>query len=287
MVTRIEEKYVKVADNRFRYLECGSSKRTVVLIHGLGASAERWENVIPILSRKFRVVAPDLLGFGHSDKPLVDYTPKFLAESLFNFLKTIGVKTPLMIGSSLGGRVVAEYALRYAKELEKIILVSPAGSIKHPTPALVSYINAALYPNEKVVKTAFELMGNNSEKVSEKIVKDFVERMQLPNAKMAFMSTLQSLENDNAVTSRFDQISNPTLVIWGEIDSVIPINYAVDFTSSIKNCQYHVMKNCGHTPYVENPEEFTKIALNFFEKNGLMSSIMRKIFGMKRLHFNF
>lgn len=287
MQNKIEEKYVDVATNRVHYLESGNSKRTVVLIHGLGASAERWKSVIPRLGRKYRVIAPDLLGFGHSDKPLVEYTPEFFAEFLFNFLKTVDVKMPFIIGSSLGGRIAVEYALRYGQYIEKIILVSPAGSIKHPTPALVSYIKAALYPSYEGVKTAFELMANKGEKISQNIINDFIERMQIPNAKMAFMSTLQSLEEDKTNTVRFAQIFNPTLIIWGENDSVIPINYAVDFTSTIKNCKYHVIKNGGHVPYVENPEEFTKIVLNFFDNNRLIPSIIGKILKMKKIHFNF
>ena len=85
------QKFVKVGSNKIRYVEAGSnSKKVLVLVHGLGASAERWEHVIPELSKKYTVIAPDLPGFGYSDKPSLDYTPQFFAEFLSDFLETIG-----------------------------------------------------------------------------------------------------------------------------------------------------------------------------------------------------
>ena len=71
------ERFVSVEENNIRYLDFGDSDKTLVLIHGLGASAERWEKVIPDLQKRFRVIVPDLIGFGQSDKPLADYTVDF------------------------------------------------------------------------------------------------------------------------------------------------------------------------------------------------------------------
>ena len=82
----VEEKFLQIDGNKIRYLDSGDSKSTLVLIHGLGASAERWTRVIPLFSEHFRVVVPDLIGFGLSDKPTVDYTPDFFSDFL-EFLK--------------------------------------------------------------------------------------------------------------------------------------------------------------------------------------------------------
>ena len=76
----VQEKFLEVDGNKIRYLDSGSSNKTLVLVHGLGASAERWSHVIPLFSKSFRVVVPDLVGFGYSDKPLVDYTPEFFSD---------------------------------------------------------------------------------------------------------------------------------------------------------------------------------------------------------------
>lgn len=210
------EKFTKVKSHKIRYIESGSnSKRVLVLVHGLGASAERWEYVIPELSKKYRIIAPDLPGFGYSDKPSLDYTPQFFAKFLSDFLETIGVNHCSMIGSSLGGQIAAEYAIRYHEKIENIILVSPAGVMKQITPALEAYVAAALYPSRDSAHNAFRMMSGDDEKIPSHVIDDFIKRMSLPNAKMAFISTLLGLKNSSTINHRLASISAPALVIWG------------------------------------------------------------------------
>jgi len=259
----VEEKFLQIDGNKIRYLESGDSKKTLVLIHGLGASAERWDQVIPLFADEFRVVVPDLVGFGYSDKPLVDYTTEFFSKFLEKFFVESDIKRPNLIGSSLGGQIVAEYATSHSQDIEKLILVSPSGTMEKSTPALDAYIMAALYPNEQSAKNAFELMEGAGHNVHEKIVNGFVERMRLPNAKLAFMSTLLGIKNSELIISKLQTISVPTLIIWGENDPVIPIHYADSFVSTIQDCRFFRMDSCGHTPYVQYPYAFATKVLEF------------------------
>ena len=259
----VEEKFLQIDGNKIRYLESGDSKKTLVLIHGLGASAERWDQVIPLFADEFRVVVPDLVGFGYSDKPLVDYTTEFFSEFLGKFFVASDIKRPNLIGSSLGGQIVAEYATSHSKDIEKLILVSPSGTMKKSTPALDAYIMAALYPNEQSAKNAFKLMEGAGHNVHEKIVNGFVERMRLPNAKLAFMSTLLGIKNSELILSKLQTISVPTMIIWGENDPVIPIQYADSFVSTIRDCRFFRMDGCGHTPYAQYPYAFASKVLEF------------------------
>lgn len=261
----MEERFVTVDGNKIRYLESGNSNNHLVLVHGLGASAERWEFVIPEFSKKYKVIVPDLIGFGHSDKPLVDYTTEFFSDFLGNFIKKLGITKTNLIGSSLGGQITAEYASKNQDIIENLILVSPSGAMKHSTPALDAYVMAALYPNLEGAKNAFQMMAGSSRVINEKIIEDFVKRMKLPNAKMAFMSTLLGLKNADIITTSLKKISIPTLIIWGEDDPVIPIKYADDFVSSVQDCIFYMMDNCGHTPYVDDPGRFSKLVLDFIE----------------------
>ena len=261
----MEEKFVTIDGNKIRYLESGESKDVIVLIHGLGASAERWEFVIPEFSKNHKVVVPDLIGFGHSDKPIVDYTTDFFLDFLGNFLKKLDIKKTHIIGSSLGGQITAEFTSKNQDLIENLVLVSPSGIMKHSTPALDAYVLAALYPNLDGAKNAFEMMAGPSRQINEKIIEDFVKRMKLPNAKMAFMSTLLGLKNAEVITQSLQKISVPSLIIWGEDDPVIPIKYADDFVSSIQDCRFYMMDNCGHTPYVDDPARFSKLVLDFLE----------------------
>ena len=100
-------------------------------------------------------------------------------------------------------------------------------------------------------------------KIDDKIVSGFVERMQLPNAKMAFMSTLLGLSNSKVITEKLQLITIPTLIVWGENDPVIPIEYAQSFVSGINDCRFYKMTGCGHVPYVEKPKEFFQIVSDF------------------------
>ena len=259
----MKEKFVQVGTNKIRYLEGGGSDGNILLIHGLGASAERWARVIPHLSKKYYVVVPDLIGFGFSDKPSVDYTPLFFSQFIFDFIKTLGITKTSLIGSSLGGQIVAECAITQSKMIEKIVLVSPSGIMKQSTPTLDAYMLAALYPTQDGAKTAFQMMAGINKEIDSDTINGFIQRMTLPNAKMAFMSTMLGVRNSAPLSERLARISVPTLVVWGKHDTLIPITYSKDYVSSIKNCQLVEMESSGHTPYVEEPEKFSEIVLRF------------------------
>ncbi len=262
----MNEKFINIDENKIRYLESGNSDNTLVLVHGLGASANRWEYVIPHFKKNYRVIVPDLIGFGYSDKPLVDYTTDFFSEFLKKFLEKLDIKNPVLIGSSLGGQIIAEYTLNNNNAVKKLVLISPSGIMKHSTPALDAYVMAALYPNHEAAKNAFEMMSGSSKNIDPKIVEGFVKRMRLPNAKMAFMSTLLGLKNSQTLTEKLSSITVPTMVVWGELDPVIPVKYADSIVSTIKDCRFYRMDGCGHTPYVEVPETFVKIVMEFLGK---------------------
>ena len=259
----MEEKFLEIDGNKIRYFESGSSKNTLVLVHGLGASCERWQYVLPLFANDFHVVVPDLVGFGYSDKPLVDYTPDFFSNFLEKFLISLGIEHTSIIGSSLGGQIAVEYASSHSQSVDKLILVSPSGIMKQSTFALDAYVMAALYPNEQSAKNAFETMDGSGKQIPTEIINGFVTRMKLPNAKFAFMSTLLGLKNCDVITEKLENISSPTLIIWGSDDPVIPISFADDFVSSIDNCKLYEMSKCGHTPYVQEPELFASQALKF------------------------
>ncbi|KRO28444.1 MAG: alpha/beta hydrolase [Nitrosopumilus sp. BACL13 MAG-121220-bin23] len=257
------EKFVDIDGNKIRYFESGSSKKTLVLVHGLGASSERWQYVVPLFEIDFHVIVLDLVGFGYSDKPLADYTIDFFSNFLEKFLISLGIKKTSIVGSSLGGQIAAEYTSSHPQSVDKLILVSPSGIMKQSTFALDAYVMAALYPNEQSAKNAFEIMDGSGKKIPMNIINGFVTRMKLPNAKFAFMSTLLGLKNSKLITKKLENISSPTLIIWGSDDPVIPVNFADDFVSSINNCTLYEMNKCGHTPYVQEPELFASRVLEF------------------------
>lgn len=259
----IKEKFVMVGENKIRYLEDGKSSDSIILVHGLGASAERWKNTIPYLGKKYHVVVPDLIGFGLSDKPLVDYTMEFFVKFFSEFIDNLEIQKTVMVGSSLGGQIVAELAISMHRSIDKVVLVSPSGIVNYSTPSLDAYIAAALSPNYENAKKAFQMMAGPNKEIDPQTVDDFVKRINMPNAKMAFMSAIISNKESKISCEKLANVSIPSLVLWGELDSVIPKENANQFFLCIKNCQFVEMKGCGHTPFVERPLEFSKIVLEF------------------------
>ena len=260
----MNEKTIEIDGNSIRYIEEGTSKENLLLIHGLGASAERWEHVIPQFAKNYRVLVPDLIGFGLSDKPVVDYTTDYLSAFIRKFLKKLNIDSVSIIGSSLGGQIGAEFTYQNNSMVDKLVLISPSGIMKHSTPALDAYVMAALYPSDSSASNAFQIMSG-SKNIDKKTIKGFVQRMKLPNAKMAFMSTLLGLKDAEIISEKLVSIKSPTLIIWGENDPIIPIKYAQSFVSEIDDCRFVKMENCGHTPYVESPDKFYKIVFDFLK----------------------
>ncbi len=263
----MKEKFVTINRNSIRYLEDGDQfDRNLILLHGLGGYAERWSNLMPFLNKKYHIFAPDIIGYGQSDKPSVDYTPEFFIKFVFDFMEALGIKKTFIIGTSLGGQITAECAATQNPTIEKIILISPAGIMKKSTPTLDAYTMAALYPNKDSVKNAYQMMVGPGMQVSEISIERFVNNMSRPNAKMVFLSTLLGLKNSPDIFDKLEKINIPTLVIWGKDDKLIPFEYSQQFVSLIKNCEFIPMEGCGHSPYVEDPERLSDIIIKFFAK---------------------
>jgi pimeloyl-ACP methyl ester carboxylesterase len=260
----VPQKFTSVDGNSIRYFDYDSAKtaKTLVLLHGLGASAERWSRVIPTLSKYYRVIVPDIVGFGYSDKPTLEYTMDFFLDFFKGFLGNLKIHKACLAGSSFGGHLATEFAIRSSRTVEKLVLASPAGMMRTSTPVLDAYIMAALYPNYDNAVKAFRDMAFDPSIVSEEIAKDFVNRMRLPNAKYSFMSTLLGMRHSPLLPGRIGSIICPTLLVWGDTDRMIPVQFAKEY-NEIPNSELAVIKNCGHTPFVEKPMAFNKVVLKF------------------------
>lgn len=262
----MKQNFTEVNGYRVRFLEDGLSKsENIMLLHGLGASAERWERVMPIFAQHFHVVAPDIIGFGYSDKPEVNYTMPFFVDFVKDFANTLGMEHLNLIGASLGGHIAAEFAITSKNMLEKLVLVTPAGIMKEATPVLKYYIATALYPAFDNAKEAFQRMGGDPKALDLVYVRDFVNRMQLPNAKYAFMSSIMGSKAAPSLSGRLGKIEAPTLIVWGEKYRMIPPKYADRFHREIKGSQLAIIKSSGHTPYFERPEAFSQPVLGFLK----------------------
>ncbi len=257
--------------NIIRYLSYGpqNSDNTLILLHGLGASAERWGPIIPTLlsavtTRGYRIIIPDIIGFGYSDKPAVEYTMDFLINDFLRpFLEKLHISKASIVGSSFGGHLATEFAIRFSDKVGRLILVSPAGMMRNSNPTLQKYVEAASEPKYQRVYEAFREMVYDPSVVTQGMVMDFINIMKLPNALHAFMSTLYNLKYAPDLRSRLSNITAPTLIVWGKNDRMIPLQgYAHQFNgipNTIINRLLMMIKNCGHLVTVERPDMLGKI----------------------------
>ncbi len=265
--TTEEMDFIKILNYNIRYIKINkiNSSGTIVLLHGIGASAERWSELLPHIDNNNNIIIPDIIGFGYSEKPLIEYSIDLFMRFLDEFFKKLEIKNPIIIGSSFGGQLVIEYCLRNPDYFKKIILVSPAGTQVRSTFVLSQYIFSALYPTIDNAKRAFQMMSNNNNhQIKDSIIKDFVNRMRLPNAKYAYISTLLALRRNNDLKDKLSEIKVPTLVIWGRNDATIPMNN-IEYFKVNPFIKTFVMEDCGHTPFVENPQGFYKLVKDFLE----------------------
>lgn len=256
---------IKVDGYNIFYLSSGTLKdKVVVLLHGIGGSSHRWIDIIPLLAKEFYVIAPDIIGFGYSDKPNdVDYSMEFFVEFMFKFLKGLDLigKDITLVGSSFGGHIAAEFAIRYPNLLSHLVLVDPAGTLDRITPAFNEYILAAMYPNIDNALKAFRYMIEDERYIDLDYVKNFVNIMRSPNAKYPFLASLMGSRR-SILKDRLDKIKVKSLIIWGEKDKIIPLRYINEF-KKIPNSKVIIMRCVGHLPFVEKKEEFAKIVTNF------------------------
>jgi pimeloyl-ACP methyl ester carboxylesterase len=264
----LDECWTNINGVKIRYLESGRGKNQHLLfIHGLGSAADRWMKIPDLLSSDFHCVAIDLPGFGESDKPSnFDYTIPQFREIINAFQKEISLNDgqTSLIGHSLGGYIATDVVINKKNQIKKLVLIDSSGFLIQPTPILEEYLNAAMRPTRYNVRKVFEKMVTDSSRVPDQLVDGFIKRITMPNAKLAFESTLaHSAKTQISLDRLLQNNSTPTLILWGEKDMVIPLNHSKIFHNSIKNSQLEVIEDAGHAPFAEKPDKVCKILRNF------------------------
>lgn len=274
----MEEKSILLNNNiKMRYLESKQegriSDRHILFIHGLGSSADRWLDIPDALSMYYHTIAVDLIGFGGSDKPTdVNYTIEKSSEFILEFIEKIGLRGDdrkiTLVGHSLGGYIAVEFAIRNVALIEKLVLIDSSGFLKGPTPLLKQYLSAAKYPTYDNVRGVFEQLVSQPWKVFPVLINTFITRMNSPGAKYPFESAYQYSTTTQIDLSRVKSIKHiPALIIWGNSDTLIPIEYIEPFKEVFKNYRVEIIEDAGHAPFSEKPAIICEILHSFLSEN--------------------
>jgi pimeloyl-ACP methyl ester carboxylesterase len=266
----------------FNYIDVGSGEREpVVLVHGLGGQWQNWLENIPRLAQNRRVVAMDLPGFGLTPEPEDD--EKITITRYGRWVNELANRLELgevdLVGNSMGGYIAAEVAIQFPERVSQLVLVSAAG---------ISSAEVIQAPILTLGRMAAALAANSVTRYRHLAARPVTRHLSLAlvarhprllkadlayegffkgGGKPGFAEALRaSLDYD--FRDRLPEVKVPTLIVWGEKDSIIPTRDADEFERLIEDSRKVVMKDTGHVPMAERPQAFNDVLVEFLEEEG-------------------
>jgi pimeloyl-ACP methyl ester carboxylesterase len=263
------------------FIDQGSGEQTIILVHGLASNAGFWRYNIPELSKKYRVIALDLPGYGKSEKGNYLYSMSFYAEQIKKIIDKLNLKNVIYIGHSMGGQIGIKLAIKYPNLLTKLILASPAGFEEFQqgegdwlrNVMTMKFIKAT---TEEGIRRNLSSNFYSWDDKWEWMVEERV-RMRKASDFNEFTYTVVRCVNgmlDEPTFDKLSQIKTPTLIIYGKYDGLIPNPYLnPGYTSDvfekgakdIADVKLIEIDNAGHMIQIEKPDEFNKAVLDFLK----------------------
>ena len=259
-------KETTVFGQKIHYVDVGTGP-VVVLLHGLGGNSSNWAFNIAALSAKFRVIAPDQIGFGRSDKPLINYRVQTYADFLDKFLDAVGVERASLVGNSMGGWIAALYALKYPKRVERIVLADAAG-FAPPKELDLSTLSGLNPSTREQTRYLLNLVFSNPLLKSDANVDATLAARISAGDGYTIQSLVESIfRNEDMLDGKLAGIKQPTLIIWGREDGLTPLaREGEQFKREMPSAQFVVFEQCGHVPQVEKAAEFNAAVLKFLSQ---------------------
>ena len=271
-------RFVEVDGVRVHYQEAGEENNPVmVLIHGFASSTLVWSDVLLRLARAgFRVIAPDMLGYGYSGKPRRGaYTIASQARMIIGLLDALGIEQTNLVGTSYGGAVAITCALDYPERIERLVLV---GAVTNNEP--LKYLLLRIFKSPVVGDIVAPLLIGSRSLLRRRMKRVYdrhawgldekrVEARHVPlRAAATQRAIIRTARHWDA--SRIDRdahlIKQPTLILWGEIDPDVPLRNGQKLNRQIDGSRLIVFRNCGHLPQEEYPIGFTQVVSEFYQE---------------------
>lgn len=277
----LRDRFIEVGGANTRYLQRGDEGSPVVLIHGLGASAEIWSANIDALAMRHRVYVPDLPGFGRTEKPAwMDYSPGAYSRFLLAFMTALGIGRASLVGHSLGGGVALRVILDDPGRVDRLILLSSAGlgqdvSLPLRIASLPFFERIFFKPPLPVFTRFLHRLVFDPAAITGEFARLYYEMFFQPASVRAFTGILRTIATLRGarpgvlelIRAGLGTITAPTLILWGRQDRILPVSQALDAAGRIPRARLHVFERCGHMPNVEYPEEFNRLMLEFLDED--------------------
>src|SRR5437016_4698385 len=249
------DKTITVFGQSIHYFDMGAGP-VVVLLHGLGSRKEDWLPVLEPMAQKYRLLVPDQIGFGRSDKPLLDYSIQTYVDSLNEFLRQLKVEKASLVGESLGGWIAGLYVAEigggaHLIPVEKLVLVDAAG-LKQDKPA-PDLNPSSLTAMRGLMEAVFYDTSWLNEDALRKI---FTEKLAVKDGYTVRSILSNPVIGTERLDDRLASIKVPTLVTWGKQDKLLPIGSGERYVAGIAGAKLVSFEKCGHVPPIEKTEEF-------------------------------
>lgn len=269
-LSSLSEDTVAVEPHTVHYL-AGGSGEPVVLLHGIFAEKDHWVDFARPLTGRYRVIAPDLPGFGESGRlPDQTYDYATQTERLKTLLDALGLKRVHLAGNSMGGTLAALFALRYPERVASVALIGAPHGIKTPRPSVMDgWIDAGKTP----------LVVHDAAQFAQMMDLLFTQRPFLPypvlhaaqteavrNAPSNTQLWKEQLKDRYLLDARIGALQQPTLVLWGADDRLFDASGADVLRSRLKNPHIQVLPGVGHLPMMEAPQATAQAYLRFLDK---------------------
>ncbi len=258
----------------------GGSGPALLLIHGIAGSSTAWKEVMPRLAKEYTVIAPDLLGHGESAKPMGDYSLGAVASGLRDLLGVLGVTRATIVGQSFGGGVAMQLAYQHPELCERLVLVNSGGLGREVSWMLrlltlpgAEFVMPVLFPQflrpwGDATGRWLGAQGVRSARISE-MWRAYGSLTDSEN-RQAFVRTMRGVIDPGGQTvSALDRLylasHLPTLIVWGDRDTIIPVEHAYQAHEAIPGSRLEVIEGAGHFPHVERPDEFLEVLLDFLD----------------------
>jgi pimeloyl-ACP methyl ester carboxylesterase len=239
----------------------GGAGRPVILVHGLGGKAENWAALMPAFSRHgYRVYAPDLLGFGRSDRPDVDYSIALQTNVLLQFFDSQRLTQVDLVGWSMGGWVVLKFALAHPERVRRVVVYDSAGIYFKPR------FDPALFHPATVEQAQqfLALLTPQASRIPRFVARDLIREAR-PTAWVVDRSMQSMQAGGDLLDGKLQSLKVPVLIVWGKQDVLVPVFCGEEMRHEMSQSSLAIFDGCGHLAPAECRNPIVAETLRFLE----------------------
>jgi 2-hydroxymuconate-semialdehyde hydrolase len=260
---------IMAAGIRTNYHDVGAGN-PVLMIHGSGPGVSAWANWrlnIPALSRSMRVVAPDCVGFGFTERPAdITYNRETWVRHLIGILDALDIEQADVVGNSFGGSMALALAIHHPERVRRIVLMGSVGIDFDLTPGLDAVWGYE--PSIAYMKKLLDIFAFDRSLVSDELAALRFRAASRPGVTEAFAAMFPAPRQNGIRALAFDEraiatIPHPALIIHGREDQVIPLSNAYRLFDLLKSAELHAFGRCGHWTQIEHKDRFNALVMQF------------------------